>query len=128
MTKELLRSWTKDDFIVDWFSGTGAGGQHRNKHQNCLRLTDKETGITVTAQNFRERKQNMKQALNEMAVRLVNHHYPKEERERFPTTVCRRTWNIPDNRVVDHLSGNKSTIDSFDIDLEISIAPGYSNE
>lgn len=46
MTKQHLRSWTKDDFDIDWFSGSGAGGQHRNKHQNCVRLKDKETGIT----------------------------------------------------------------------------------
>ena len=33
--KELLFSVTKKDFSITWFSGTGAGGQYRNKHQNC---------------------------------------------------------------------------------------------
>ena len=43
--KKLLFSLTKNDFIVTYYSGTGAGGQHRNKHQNCVRIKHKETGI-----------------------------------------------------------------------------------
>ena len=38
MTKELLFHAERKDFRIDYFSGTGAGGQYRNKHQNCVRL------------------------------------------------------------------------------------------
>lgn len=119
MTREPLRSWTKDDFIIDWFSGQGAGGQHRNKHQNCLRLTDKETGITVVAQNSRSRKQNMKEALSEMGNRLVEHHWPKHGRERTPVDETIRSFNEPDDRAVDHASGEKWGYSSFDLDEAI---------
>jgi protein subunit release factor A len=44
MKKELLFSVTKKDFNVDYFSGKGAGGQYRNKHQNCVRLKHIESG------------------------------------------------------------------------------------
>lgn len=60
--KELLFSITKKDFKIDYFSGTGAGGQHRNKHQNCVRLTHIESGIMVVGQNHRTRDQNLKDA------------------------------------------------------------------
>ena len=67
--RELLFSITKDDFKIDWFSGTGAGGQYRNKHQNCIRLHHKDSGVTVTGQSNRDRISNQKEAMNN----LINH-------------------------------------------------------
>lgn len=60
-------SVTKKDFEITWFSGTGGGGQHRNKHQNCCRLKHKDTGIIKTGQAHRERPRNQSDALNAMA-------------------------------------------------------------
>lgn len=62
--KELLFSITKKDFKIDYFSGTGAGGQHRNKHQNCVRIQHIESGAIATGQSSRSRKANMKEAFN----------------------------------------------------------------
>ncbi len=64
--KELLFSITKKDFKLEWFSGTGAGGQYRNKHQNCLRLTHIESGVTVTGQSNRDRIANQKEAMQNL--------------------------------------------------------------
>ena len=63
MKKELLFSITKKDFDIDYFSGTGAGGQHRNKHQNCVRLRHKESDTMSTGQSNRDRKSNMREAI-----------------------------------------------------------------
>lgn len=38
------------EFQITWYSGSGAGGQHRNKHPNCARITHVPTGLTRTAQ------------------------------------------------------------------------------
>jgi len=63
---ELLFSVTKKDFHVSYFSGRGAGGQHRNKHQNCVRLIHKDTKVISTGQSHRSRQDNLREALNGM--------------------------------------------------------------
>lgn len=62
--RELLFSVTRKDFDVTWFSGTGGGGQYRNKHQNCCRIIHKESGAIGTGQSQRERPANQKEAFN----------------------------------------------------------------
>lgn len=62
--KELLFSITKKDFDISYFSGTGAGGQHRNKHQNCVRMRHVESGVSSTGQSNRDRHANEKEAFN----------------------------------------------------------------
>jgi peptide chain release factor 1 len=60
--KELLFSITKKDFEITYFSGTGKGGQHRNKHQNCVRIKHLATGLIGIGQVERSLEQNKKQA------------------------------------------------------------------
>ena len=60
--KELLFSVTKKDFDIEWFSGTGAGGQYRNKHKNCCRMKHRESGVTSTGQSNRSQKANLREA------------------------------------------------------------------
>lgn len=64
--KELLFSVTKDDLEVDWFSGTGCGGQYRNKHQNCCRIRHKDSGAIATGQSQRDRPSNLKEAMENL--------------------------------------------------------------
>ena len=68
MSKELLFSVTKKDFDVTWFSGTGSGGQYRNKHQNCCRIVHKESGAIGTGQSQRDRLSNQKEAFNNVVA------------------------------------------------------------
>lgn len=66
MNKELLFSVTKKDLEINYFSGSGAGGQHRNKHQNCVRMYHKESGVRTTGQDSRERQSNLKTAFKRL--------------------------------------------------------------
>lgn len=61
---------TKDDLDISYFSGSGAGGQHRNKHMNCVRLYHRDSDVRVTAQDHRELPKNMADAL-----RRLSEHY-----------------------------------------------------
>lgn len=63
-----------EHFAVEWFSGTGAGGQHRNKHQNSCRVIHLPTGISESRQT-RSREDNLrdaKQALLDTLARKKN--------------------------------------------------------
>ncbi len=67
-----LFSITKKDFEISYFSGKGSGGQHRNKHQNCVRMKHKESGIISVGQNHKNRQANLKEALRNLIGRMVN--------------------------------------------------------
>lgn len=66
--RKLLFSVTKKDLEIDYFSGTGAGGQYRNKHQNCVRIRHKASGAIVTGQSGRDRKSNEREAIRNLAA------------------------------------------------------------
>ena len=62
--REHLFAVIKKDIELDFFSGSGAGGQHRNKHQNCVRLYHADSGVRVIGQSNRERQANIRDAFN----------------------------------------------------------------
>ena len=95
---------TKKDFRLEWFSGTGAGGQHRNKHQNCCRITDKETGLYSTGQNHKSRVSNQEEAFNKLINKLLAREYTDKQRYQAGTEVI-RNYHKPRNDVYDKASG-----------------------
>lgn len=104
--RELLFQATKKDFRLEWFSGTGAGGQHRNKHQNCLRLIHIASGIMTTGQENRDRVSNQRSAFKKMVPLLMKHWMGERTRLRWPSnSETIRVYHEPDNRVQDHASG-----------------------
>lgn len=106
--KEKLEQfcYTRKDFIFDWFSGTGKGGQHRNKHQNCLRLTHIPSGITVLSSDNRNRNGNIKIAFERLKPLLLIWIRKQMNTEVIgKNTEVVRTYNVPDNRVKDNASG-----------------------
>ena len=64
--KEKLFSVTKKDLVFEYFSGTGAGGQHKNKCQNSCRCKHPESGAVGLCQEHRSKEQNTKTAFRRM--------------------------------------------------------------
>lgn len=95
---------TKKDFKLEWFSGTGGGGQHRNKHQNCCRITHLESGLRVQSTAYRERPANQKSAFNTLA-RLILVHCADPEPERRMSGKTIRNYHAVRNEVHDKASG-----------------------
>jgi len=107
---------TRKDFKIDWYSGSGAGGQHRNRHQNCCRITHIETGLTAVGTGSKERTANQREAFNKLAKRVITRLTPKETRN-INTTVI-RNYNQSRNEVHDKASGLKMAYDIIINDIE----------
>jgi peptide chain release factor 1 len=107
------------DFKVEWYSGTGAGGQHRNKHQNSCRITH-TSGIVVTAQ-CRSRENSLNEAKTTILERLnkssMGAAYQAESANRKKQVGSGmrgdkiRTYRFQDNTVKDHLTGRQAPAD-----------------
>ena len=60
--RKLLFSITRKDFRVDYYKGSGKGGQKRNKTENCCRITHIESGSVGKSEESRSKDHNKKTA------------------------------------------------------------------
>ena len=107
------------DVRVDWFSGTGKGGQHRNKRQNSCRVTHLDTGYMEMRQG-RSRRANLEEALNALANRIAvegaaqaRSQVRTRKREQLGSGARGdkiRTYRFHDDVVVDHRTGRKASL------------------
>jgi len=97
----------RKDFRLEWFSGSGGGGQHRNKHQNCCRITHIESSISAIGTASKSRVTNQKAAFSHLAARIIAHykqlHQSGVPRREDGDRV--RTYHAERNEVLDHASG-----------------------
>lgn len=104
------------DFRIEWFSGSGCGGQHRNKHQNSCRLIHVPTGL-IEARQGRNRIDNLgaaKKALNDRLDQLgnsANASHAGQQRKEMVGSGQRgdktRTIRMQADEAVDHTSGKR---------------------
>lgn len=112
----------ENDFAYRWYSGSGAGGQHRNKHQNCLEITHLPTGVTASAQG-RSREANLRDAMAALRGRLDamrdGEGHEATNALRAAQIGCgmrgdkRRTYRFQDDTVTDHVTGKRAAARRF---------------
>jgi len=105
MTFEL--HLTEKDFKIEWYSGSGAGGQHRNKHQNCCRITHIESGLQENGTESKSRITNQKKAFYKLAYKVVEWYRKKQNCEISINNEIIRNYNEPRNEVHDKASNLK---------------------
>lgn len=106
-----------NDFRIEWFSGTGKGGQHRNKKMNSCRVIHDPSGLSESRQG-RKRESNLREAKAALIKRLENAAYNESCSELAGTRKEQvgsgmrgdkiRTYRFQDDRVHDHISGKKA--------------------
>jgi peptide chain release factor 1 len=108
------------DFKIEWYSGTGAGGQHRNKHQNSCRITHVASGTVATAQ-CRSRENS----LNEARVAILTRLNQFQSKQAYDTMASDRkqqvgsgergdkirTYRFQDNSVKDHRTERQASLE-----------------
>jgi peptide chain release factor 1 len=107
------------DFKIEWYSGTGAGGQHRNKHQNSCRITHLPTGLVTTAQ-CRSRLNSQESAMDVLVSQLKEGTLSEQkfalaqDRKQQVGSGMRgdkiRTYRFQDDIVKDHNSGKSASV------------------
>lgn len=107
------------DLKIEWYSGTGAGGQHRNKHQNSCRITYLPTGQVATAQ-CRSRQNSLesaKKALLEVVHNNAHNQFKQvvdSDRKQQVGSGMRgdkiRTYRFQDDVVKDHVTGRVGSV------------------
>lgn len=106
-----------DDIEIQWYSGSGNGGQNKNKHDNSCRLIHLPTNTVKTAQS-RDRKSSYKNAYEALIAQLREEHMNgslqavNSDRKLQIGSGMRgdkvRTFRFQDDCVVDHRTNKRA--------------------
>lgn len=106
------------DLKIDIFMSSGPGGQSVNTTYSAVRMTHIPTGIVVSMQDQKSQIQNRQAALRVLKSRLLamKHEQDAAEAADMRHSQVRsldrseriRTYNFPENRIVDHRTGYKA--------------------
>ena len=111
MARELIASYSRKDFRMDTFCTGGPGGQNQNKNENGVRFTHLATGLAAESRTYKSYQQNRKAAFTKLAAKLQAHHERLLRVPHVRSDEQIRTYHAPDNRVVDHATGERMSYD-----------------
>lgn len=94
----------KSDLRIDYYRGSGKGGQKRNKTSNACRITHLPTGESASSEDGRSQTKNREDAFRKLAEKLKGRMLPKVPEKENPQERI-RTYHQPRNQVIDHRTG-----------------------
>ena len=103
------------DLQIDTYRSGGAGGQHVNKTESAIRITNIPTGLVVECQDERSQHKNRDRAMKILRTKLYEMQQQALDKERASERRSQvgsgdrservRTYNYPQGRVTDHRIG-----------------------
>lgn len=111
--------FSERDFKIEWYSGTGSGGQHRNKHQNSCRIMHLKTGLISTAQcrsrenSFEEAKTTILKRLNELSSKAISSSQAQNRKSQVGSGERgdkRRTYRFQDDQAFDSVTEKRCSL------------------
>ncbi|WP_033228239.1 peptide chain release factor 1 [Nesterenkonia sp. F] len=107
-----------NDLKIDVYRSSGPGGQSVNTTDSAVRITHLPTGFVVAMQNEKSQLQNREAAMRVLRSRLLAHQQEEIDAENAAARASQvrtmdrseriRTYNFPENRIVDHRTGYKA--------------------
>lgn len=102
MERELIKSYTKEEFEVQTFCSGGPGGQHQNKTESGVRIIHKPTGLKAESREHRSQLQNKKEAFKKLAKLIILKDSQEEKFEHLRNNERVRTYTESRHEVKDH--------------------------
>lgn len=111
-----------DEVRIERTSGSGAGGQNKNRRSTCIVMTHYSTGIKVV-RDGRKQGKNLEDAYKEMNKRVNEYyrtgHIEQESSQRKEQVGVgnrsdkRRTYRVKDGLAIDHITGKEAKLKSI---------------
>ena len=107
-----------NDLKIDVYRSSGPGGQSVNTTDSAVRITHLPTGIVVSMQNEKSQLQNREAGMRVLRARIlarqqeelaaVSSAARKSQIRGMDRSERIRTYNFPENRIVDHRTNYKA--------------------
>lgn len=111
------------DVEISTTTGSGPGGQARNKTQTCVIVFHRPSGLQIRVDNERSQHQNRATALKMLSCKLKTAELERQALERSLDRKEQvgsgmrgdkiRTYREQDDQVIDHVSGRKSRLSDW---------------
>jgi len=118
----------KSDLRIDYYRGSGKGGQNRNKRDTACRITHIPTGKASSAEEYNSQAQNRAAAFSRLAgqlLPLMKPSVPEPERsEEVIRTYHEKRHEVKDHRVSDKTWNYSKVLDGDlgDVIREVKLA------